>query len=107
MYIAIQSEDFTSHSIYTSVIQDVCSVHHHFDDELFLFIGTMDQKIHVTQQQRHASLPYVKTKKVFTCSLEFERLALRLMVQNNLRNPRSVLESRKLYDDLLSLIQQI
>lgn len=74
---------------------------------MFLFLGTIDQKERVTQQQLHASLPYVTPKKVFTCSLEFEHLALRLMVQNNLRNPRNVLESRKLYDDLLALIQQI
>ena len=48
--------------------------------------------------------PYIRSKLVFGCSHNFEELALRLMIDNNMRQPYSAADSRSLNDTLLRLI---
>ena len=45
--------------------------------------------------------PCIRSKSVFECSPDFEELALRLMLDNNLRQPYNSADSRPLYDTLL------
>ena len=48
--------------------------------------------------------PYIRSKSVFGCSHNFEELALRLMIDNNIRQPYNTADSRSLNDTLLRLI---
>ena len=48
--------------------------------------------------------PYIRSKSVFGCSHNFEQLALRLMIDNNIRQPYNAADSRSLNDTLLRLI---
>ena len=48
--------------------------------------------------------PYIRSKSVFGCSHNFEELALRLMIDNNIRQPYNAADSRSLNDTLLRLI---
>ena len=48
--------------------------------------------------------PYIRSKSVFGCSHNFEVLALRLMIDNNIRQPYNAADSRSLNDTLLRLI---
>ena len=48
--------------------------------------------------------PYIRSKSVFGFSHNFEELALRLMIDNNIRQPYNAADSRSLNDTLLRLI---
>ena len=53
------------------------------------------------------SCDYYTIKSNFGCVPEFEELALRLMLANNLTFPTNVEEASQLYDSLLSYISVI
>ena len=53
------------------------------------------------------SSDYYTIKSNFGCVPEFEELALRLMLANNLTFPTNVEEASQLYDSLLSYISVI
>ena len=48
--------------------------------------------------------PYIRSKSVFGCSHNFEELALRLMIDNNIRQSYNAADSRSLNGTLLRLI---
>ena len=48
--------------------------------------------------------PYLRSKSAFGCSHNFEELALRLMIDNNIRQPYNAADSRSLNGTLLRLI---
>ena len=47
----------------------------------------------------------VTEKPVFCCTDEFERLALTIMVEEDLSMPKTFTEARVLYDNLLNAIE--
>ena len=70
----------------------------------FALSGTRDFKITVPLSLSTLATPYIRSKSVFGCSPEFEELALRLVLDNNLRQLYNAADSRSLYDTLLRLI---
>ena len=70
----------------------------------FPLLGIRDFKITVQLSLSTLATPYIRSKSVFGCSHEFEELVLRLMIDNNLRQPYNAADSRALYDTLLRLI---
>ena len=72
-----------------------------------MVLGSADYKIDVPQSDIEITTPYVATKSNFGCSKEFEKLALYFMAQEDLLFPRTAVDSRRLYDHLLELIDNI
>ena len=70
----------------------------------FALLGTGDFKITVPLSLSTLATAYIKSKSVFACSHDFEELALRLVIDNNLSQPYNVANSRSFYDTLLRLI---
>ena len=70
----------------------------------FALLGTRDFKITVPLSLSTLATPYIRSKSVCGCSHDFEQLTLRLMMDNNLRQPYNAADSRSLYDTLLRLI---
>ena len=70
----------------------------------FFNSGTRDFKVKVSADFERLALPYTKEKSFFGCNQDFEKLALRLMIQQNLYHPKTVKECRDLYDKLIQYI---
>ena len=70
----------------------------------FALSGTRDFKITVLLSLSTSATPYIRSKLVSGCSPDFEELALRLMIDNNLHQLYNAADSRSLYDTLLRLI---
>ena len=76
---------------------------------LFIFSDTTNEIVPVTEMDLNnvLSSDYYTIKSNFGCVPEFEELALRLMLANNLTFPTNVEEASQLYDSLLSYISVI
>ena len=70
----------------------------------FALLGTRDFKITVPLSLSTLATPYIRPKSVFGCSHDFEELALRLMIDNNLSQLYNAADPRSLYVTLLRLI---
>ena len=64
----------------------------------FFLSGTRDFKITVLLSLSTLAAPYIRSKSVFGCSHDFEK------IDNNLRQPSNAANSRFLHDTLLRLI---
>ena len=76
---------------------------------LLIFLDTANEIVPVTEMDLNnvLSSDYYTIKSNFGCVPEFEELALRLMLANNLTFPTNVEEASQLYDSLLSYISVI
>ena len=70
----------------------------------FALLGTRHFEITVPLSLSTLATPYIRSKSVFGCSHDFEEMALRLMIDNNLRQPYNAADTRSLYDTVLWLI---
>ena len=70
----------------------------------FALLGTRDFNTAVLLSLSTLATRYIRSKSVFGCRNDFEELALRLMINNNLRQPYNGADSRSLYDTILRLI---
>ena len=70
----------------------------------FALLGTRDFKLTVPLSLSTLATPYIRPKSVFGWSHDFEELALRLMIDNNLSQLYNAADPRSLYVTLLRLI---
>ena len=70
----------------------------------FFNSGTRYFKVKASADFERLPLTYTKEKSFFACNQDFEELALRLMIQQNLYHPSTVKECRDLYDKLIQYI---
>ena len=70
----------------------------------FFNSGNRDFKVKVEADFERLALPYTNEKSFFGCNQDFEELALRLMIQQNLYHPKIVKECRDFYDKLIQYI---
>ena len=70
-------------------------------------LGATNCKFDVSLNDIGLADSYAKTKSVFGCSDEFEKLALTLMAHEDLEFPKNATDARILYDCLLRLIENI
>ena len=67
----------------------------------------MDYKFDISRSTSSLAYAHTTPKPIFSCSKDFEKLALQLMVREKLFIPRTIEDCRALYDDLLRLINNI
>jgi len=66
--------------------------------------GTFDYLTPVVDNELRQAVNYVTEKPLFSCGSSFQKLALELMVRNNLVLPKTVKDARTLYDKLNDII---
>ena len=62
--------------------------------QVVFFLDGHDCKNHVDSVVIEQSIPYITKKSVFMCSNQFEKLALQIIIREDLRFPRNVAEAR-------------
>ena len=75
--------------------------------QVVFFLDVHDYKNHVDSVATEQSIPYITKKPVFMCSDQFEKLALQIMIREDLRFPRNVAEARALHEKLIEVIEDL
>ena len=75
--------------------------------KLYFFLDGHDYKNHVDSVAIEQSIPYITKKPVLMCSDQFEKLALQIMIREDLLFPIIVAEARALYEKLIEVIETL
>ena len=74
---------------------------------MYFLLDGHDYKNHVDSVAIEQSIPYITKKPVFMCSDQFGKLALQIMIREDLLFPIIVAEARALYEKLIEVIETL